>query len=138
MTETRTDNTRRALDDVRRIKAPTKRTAAIAGWITTLPTQAEVNDFTRQLRIDAGIQDVTLLPTDTTWTTRRRVDGVYREDGPYETDVLLNTLAEAEDVRIDWPSVTFHWGVAVTFVWGDETIIARSKDWRLTETYLSS
>jgi hypothetical protein len=126
--QNRTEDVQRQLDRVRRTKAPTKRAAVIAESLTLLRTQAEVDDFTRQLRIDA-----------TTWTVH--VSGaVHGQPGEqYGTEVLRNTLTDAEGaVIIDWPSVTFHWGVMVTFTWGGVHYVARSADWQLTETYMSS
>lgn len=125
-----------ALREVRAIKAPTKRAARVAAIILELKTQAQVEEFTTQLRREAGVQDVTLLP-DTTWKVRRSAE-THGDGYTYTTEVLINTLADAEDVSISWPSLTFHWGVMVTFTWGLERIVAHSADYQLTETYLSS
>lgn len=131
------DQTLRALD---RIKAPTKRAAHIAATLTELPTQAEVEDFTAELRRRAGVQDVALLP-DTTWTLIRFLGPYVEADGGTVTTPELVELI-GHSAHIDWPSVTFHWGVAVR--WTTEPAgegvrwIARSADYALTETYLSS
>jgi hypothetical protein len=125
-----------AYTKIRMIKAPTKRTTATVAAILEMTNQADVDSLTRQLRIDAGAQDVALLP-DTAWNMFR--SGNYQV--PVETvgtAVLANTLDGAEDVTISWPSVYSHWGVMVTFTWGGQTIVARSKDYQLTETYMSA
>jgi hypothetical protein len=135
----RTEDVQRMLDRVHATKAPTKRAAVVAEAITTLATQAEVDDFTRELRRRAGVQDVALLP-NTTWkvTGRRNGTEIRLAGEEVTTAVLLNTLEGAELRHIDWPSVTFHWGVMVTFTWGGVDYIARSADYAHTETYLSS
>jgi endogenous inhibitor of DNA gyrase (YacG/DUF329 family) len=125
-----------ALREVRKVKAPTKRAALVARYVLELKTQEQVNEFTAELRRQAGVQDVSLLP-ETTWKVRRSVQ-THGAGYEYTTEVLLNTLKDAEDVSISWPSVTFHWGVMVTFTWGLERIVAHSADYQLTETYLSS
>jgi hypothetical protein len=126
-----------ALREVRRIKAPTKRAAAIAAALISLPTQKAVEEFTRQLRIDAGVQDVELLPR-TMWDVLRTADlATQRPSSKVDTAVLRNTLADAEDIRISWPSVVSHWGVLVTFTWGGEKIVVRSADYQITETSMS-
>jgi hypothetical protein len=128
-----------AMEAVRRTKAPTKRAALIAQTLIDLPTQAEVAVFVRWVRIQAGVQDVALLP-ETTWTVTGRRNGteVRLAGDQVTTAVLLNTLEGAELGHIDWPSVTFHWGVMVTFTWGGVDYIARSAEYAHTETYLSS
>lgn len=127
-----------ALREVRETKAPTKRRQLIAHYVIALATQAQVDEFTAELRRQAGVQDVALLPA-TDWDIFRPADlAAQRVSVTVGTEVLRNTLADAEDVAISWPSVTFHWGVMVTFTWGDERIVARSKDYALTETYMSS
>ena len=138
--EHRTQAVRDALDLVNRTKAPTKRAQLIANlMMSSQLSQAEVDDFTRELRRRAGVQDVTLLP-DTTWTVRE--SGVRPKDvaelESYPTSVLRNTLACSEDVAISWPSVTFHWGVMITFSWGGVRYVAHSADYQITETYMSS
>jgi len=126
-----------ALREVRKTKAPTKRAALVARYVLELKTQAQVNEFTAQLRREAGVQDVALLPKDTTWKVRRSREPLgagYQ----YTTEVLLNMLADSEDVAISWPSLIFHWGVMVTFIWGGVRYVAHSDDYGPTETYLSS
>lgn len=125
-----------ALREVRRTKAPTKRAALVARYVLELRTQDQVNEFTAQLRREAGAQDAQLLPT-CTWTVRE-TSAPHGTGTLTPTNVLLNTLADAEAVRISWPSVTFHWGVMVTFTWGDKFYVAHSDDYQVTETYLSS
>jgi hypothetical protein len=138
MTTTRTAETAARLALVRKQKAPTHRAKYTAQAILELPTQAEVDDFTRQLRINAGVQDVALLP-ETTWTIVRTFPGrTPVETGRANTAALLSVLAASTSVSIDWPSVTFHWGVAVRYEQDGEAFIARSSDWQLTETYMSS
>lgn len=133
---TRTRNVRDALDAVRRTKAPTKRAALIAQYVTTLPTQVEVNDFVRQLRIDARVQDLSLLP-ETLWTIER--SGSQTVERTVQTSELLRMLAESSDTAIDFPNVLFHWGFMVTFTLRvTQHFIARSADYALTETYMSS
>lgn len=125
-----------ALREVRNTKAPTKRAALVARYVLELKTQEQVSEFTAQLRREAGVQDVSLLPR-CGWVVR--VSSAVHGTGTLTpTDVLLNTLADSEDVAISWPSLTFHWGVMVTFTWGGIRYVAHSDDYQLTETYLSS
>lgn len=137
--ENHTKAVRDALYEVSITKAPTKRAARVFDLLQTLPTQAEVTAFAAELRRRAGVQDVELLP-ETTWTLEARRGGKLIKLAGEETTtgVLRNTLADSEDITISWPSVIFHWGVMVTFTWGGVEYIARSKDYALTETYLSS
>ena len=125
-----------ALAELMRIKAPTKRAARTAALLLELPTQADVEAFTAQLRREARVQDVTLLPA-TTWRARK-VGQAHGTGELYSTGILLNTLESSEDVSISWPSVYSHWGVMVSFTWGGERMVAHSADYHLTETYLSA
>lgn len=127
-----------AMREVRKIKAPTKRAARIAAILLELPTQEAVMEFTAQLRREAGVQDVELLPA-TTWNVQGW-DGKKLVDDAQElsTDELVAWLKQGSNVRISWPSVTSHWGVSVSFDGMDfGSFVARSRDWQLTETYLS-
>src|SRR5881394_645027 len=125
--------------EVREVKAPTKRAALVARYVLELKTQEQVSEFTAQLRREAGAQDVSLLP-ETTWAVKGYRNGteVRLVGGEVGTGVLLNTMESAEDVSISWPSLISHWGVLVRFTWGGVEYIAKSSDYQLTETYLSS
>lgn len=126
-----------ALEALRQISAPTKRAALIAQTITQLSTQAAVNEFTSQIRRNARVQDLSILP-ESMWTLTRRIGSELRDGGRVTTSDLRYLIGDSE-FRIDWPSVTFHWGVAVTFCSeGGVSWTARSADWQLTETYMSS
>jgi hypothetical protein len=138
MTTTRTAETAARLALVRKQKAPTHRAKYIAQALVELPTQAEVDDFTRAIRIDAGVQDVALLP-ESHWSIVRTFPGrTPVETGRANTVALTAILAASTNVSIDWPSVTFHWGVAVRYEQNGEAFIARSADYAMTETYMSS
>lgn len=134
--ENHTKAVRDALYEVSTIKAPTKRAARVFELIQKLPTQAEVTAFAAELRRRAGVQDISILP-DTTWLVRE-TSAPHGTGKNYVTGILQNTLRESEDVTISWPSVIFHWGVMVTFTWGGVAYVAHSKDYAMTETYMSS
>lgn len=131
------DATRTALSDLSRIKAPTKRAAFIAETIVSLPTSQDVADFTRELRTRAGTQDVTMLPL-TTWNVRRWENGNLVEPETFDPNEFAKVIRIAENIVIDWPSITFHYGVSVTFDLADGSYVAHSRDFRMTETYMSS
>ena len=128
-----------AMRELHRIKAPTKRAALIAQTITQLSTQAAVNEFTAAIRRQAQVQDLSLLP-DSKWKIMRRVGTETQLDGwDVKTSELATIANNGRNVRIDWPSVTFHWGVRVTFENASGTeYIAFSADYKMTETYMSS
>lgn len=133
MTTTRTRNAEldAAIHELSQIKAPTKRAAFIAQTIISLETAAQVNEFTRYLRIKAGVHDISMLP-DTTWTVQKV--GTRRTTNVTGTAALVEAVSCYDEVSISWPSVYMHWGVMVSF--GD--FVAHSADYALTETYLSS
>lgn len=134
----RTQAVRNALEHLGTVKAPTKRLQIIAAHLTTFPTQAEVNDFTAELRRRAGVQDISLIPTST-WTVKRW-DNARLVDHLVDIDqaLLLGVLEGAKKVTIDWPSVTFHWGVRLEIEHNGQDFVAYSADYRMTETYMSS
>lgn len=143
-----THDVRDALQSVRKAEGkPRIRAARIAVALDTLKTQAEVDHFTRLIRRDAHVQDVALLP-ETAWKMDGRNDLGHFDNRPERladrvtigTGDLLDLLG-SESVtawRIDWPSVTFHWGVAIFWTDGGNEYRAFSRDYQPTETYLSS
>jgi hypothetical protein len=132
---TRTPDVHAALDALRKIKAPTKRAAFVAATLVALRTQDEVIDFVRQIRLNERVQDVALLP-DTLWTIER--SGSQVVERTVQTSELLTILAESECPIIDFPNILFHYGFIVTFTRDFEHFIARSADYGITETYMSS
>jgi hypothetical protein len=136
MTE-HTETVRRALSAIHKIKAPTKRAQAIAAVLIELRTQAEVDEFTQEIRREAHVQDVSLI-----------------EDGPYAVDVLTGgrwslderyTLSpqhvaelagRGTDVRISFPDL-FQYGTAVFFTLNGIQHRLRTKNFGPSETYRS-
>lgn len=112
-------------------KAAQALTAAILAGTT-----AEVDEFIRDIRKSAGVQDLAMLPQDMNWTVTEL--GSQKVVNVVSTAELVDMLAGAANVAIDWPSVTFHWGTLVSFEIRGGRFNARTSDWQLTETYLSS
>jgi putative NIF3 family GTP cyclohydrolase 1 type 2 len=110
----------------------------IAKAISTLPTQTEVDAFTRRVRISQGSQDPTLID-NVEYKTFEWVEGRgWSWTGTFITkDFLLATVAQATEVHIQHPNRD-HYGTAVHFVLGDRKCRAATRDWALSETYLSS
>lgn len=124
-----------ALRTVHRTKAPTKKAQAVLDAIRTLSTQDEVNDFTAQLRRQAGVQDLSLIQGDVwridtlkgDWTTGER--DFTRQD-------ILNLADQAQSVEISFPDLFQH-GTVVFFTLGTTRYRAHTPDWGPSETYLS-
>jgi hypothetical protein len=131
----------RAVREGKRTKAATIAADAIA----TLPTMEEVMMFATAVRIQRGVQDISMLPEGTYRLDTKDSFGSWdnRPDRPRSEigrDDFVKHLVDdgATDVKIDWPSVTFHWGVAVFFKIDGMDCRAFSADYAPTETYLSS
>lgn len=111
-----------------------KAALAVATAVTTLPTQAEVAEFTRRIRMAQGVQDVTMIQDG---------DYIVHKSGDKGNSVKVNRaeiqrlVADATDVSIDFPAIHSHWGTSIHFTVNGVRHRAFSTDYQLTETYLS-
>jgi len=126
-----------ALRTVHQTKAPTKKALAVVQAIRTLPTQADVAEFTAQLRREAGVQDLSLIQGDHWRIDALKGDWSAGTSDFTRQDVLALTAQPAvTDVEIHWPSL-FQYGTAVFFTRGTTRYRAHTPDWGPSETYLS-
>jgi len=118
---------------------PQKAALVVAEAAIGLASFAEVTEFMRRVRIRSRVQDPEMLPEDTySLSTRVGAESTVEIDRAHLLADIETARAQGESVYIDWPSVTFHWGVMAIYVIDGVQYRAVSSDYQLSETYLSS
>lgn len=105
--------------------------------LLTVPV-AEVPEFVRRVRVAQGVQDLSLLPTDVTYTVESRVNDAWVTVAAAWSAEDIQNLIGAMSFTVSWPSLYSHWGVSIQYASLGTDYRVQSSDWQLTETYLSS